>query len=111
MHDGREFIHLDRQSALSKFSCQGQTIGAFGQDNNYWKMYDFSCTIIRISEKKTINEKAEELETMEKETLSAVLTEWDYTQVLRKIALVLIPISVIFPLVVIGAVLVKNGGF
>ena len=58
-----------------------------------------------------INEKAEELETMEKETLSAVLTEWDYTQVLRKIALVLIPISVIFPLVVIGTALVKNGGF
>lgn len=58
-----------------------------------------------------INEKAEELETMEMEMQGAVVTEWDYIQVLRKIALVLIPISVIFPLVVIGAALVKNGGF
>lgn len=58
-----------------------------------------------------INEKAEELETMEMEMQGAVVTEWDYIQVLRKIALVLIPISIIFPLVVIGAAVVKHGGF
>ena len=58
-----------------------------------------------------INEKAEELETMEREIQGAVVTEWDDMQVLRKFALVLIPISIIFPLVVIGAAIVKNGGF
>ncbi len=57
------------------------------------------------------NENAEELETMEMEMQGAVVTEWDYIQVLRKIALVLIPISIIFPLVVIGAAVVKHGGF
>ncbi len=56
------------------------------------------------------NEKAEELETMEKEMQGAVVSERDYMRVLRKIALVLIPVSVIFPLVVIGAVLVNNRG-
>ena len=58
-----------------------------------------------------INEKAEELETVEMEMQGAVVTEWDYIQVLRKIALVLIPISIIFPLVVIGVAVVKHGGF
>jgi hypothetical protein len=58
-----------------------------------------------------INEKAEELETMEREIQDAVVTEWDYMQVLRKLALILIPISIIFPLVVIGAAVVKHGGF
>lgn len=57
------------------------------------------------------NEKAEKLETMEEEMQGAVVTGGDYMQVLRKIALVLIPISIIFPLVIIGTAIVKNGGF
>lgn len=56
-----------------------------------------------------INEKAEELETVEMQ--GAVETDWDYIQVLQKIALILIPISILFPLVVIGAAVVKHGGF
>lgn len=56
-----------------------------------------------------IDEKHEELKTMEMQ--DAVVTGWDYIQILRKIALLLIPISIIFPLVVIGAAVVKHGGF